>query len=88
MGQRQSIWFDQPDGAIVQKRAELLSEIKDIGPDSVFQDRFVKNGEYWQLAESDIHATLKVAVVRLKVHSHHRHFDYKRFSAESRFTPN
>ncbi len=80
-------WFDEQDGNRIRELIEFQRAANGFQPGTVFELQFAHVGEAWLLSDATIRASMKMAIARGRVESHQRYYDYKRFQADSAFTP-
>ncbi|HEY4089518.1 MAG TPA: hypothetical protein VGM43_26510 [Bryobacteraceae bacterium] len=80
-------WFDEQDGNRIRELIEFQRAANGFQPGTVFDLQFVRVGEAWLPSDAIIRASMKMAIIRGSVESHQHYYDYKRFQADSTFTP-
>ena len=76
---RETIWFDQQDGAEIKERDVFLETAKGFPPGTIVEMEFAKIGEAWLLDNLTFHLSFG------GIHS--RLYDYKRFTVDSTLAP-
>jgi hypothetical protein len=80
-------WFDEQDGNRVRERTEFQRAANGFQPGTVFDLQFARVGDSWLPSDAIIRASMKIAIIRGSVEAHQHYYDYKRFQADSAFTP-
>lgn len=85
---RRTIWFDQEEGAELMRRDHFLRATNGFQPGSEIEMQFGKVGEAWVIERLLLRYHLK-ALARMNVRgeTHHRFYNYQRFTAESTLLP-
>jgi len=87
LASRRTNWFDEQDGHRVRELIEFQHSASAFQPGTIFDLQFALHGEEWLVNDMRMHASLKAAFIRDRLESHQHYYDYKRFEAESTFTP-
>jgi hypothetical protein len=87
LASHRATWFDEEDGNRIRELIEFHRAANGFQPGTVFDLQFARVGEAWLPGDAIIRASMKMAIIRGSVESHQRYYDYKRFQADSTFTP-
>jgi hypothetical protein len=87
LASRHTSWFDQQDGHLVRELIEIQRVVNGFRPGTVFDLQFARVGEEWLPADMTIRGSMKVVLFTGSAESRQHYYDYKRFEADSTFTP-
>jgi hypothetical protein len=89
LASRRVTWFDKDDGIDVRRRTEYFRNVDEIRSGTYIDVEFHRVGDTWLPAVQTFHGMAHfMPGVNAFRDSHTRFYDYKRFAAESTFTPN
>jgi hypothetical protein len=89
LSSRRVTWFDEEDGIDVRRRTEYFRNVDEIRSGTIAEIEWGKIGDAWMPAVQVFHGQAHfLPGVNAFSDAHTRFYDYKRFTAESTFTPN
>ncbi|HXE63434.1 MAG TPA: hypothetical protein VN519_07825 [Bryobacteraceae bacterium] len=84
---RRTNWFDEQDGYRFHEHIEFERATRGVQPGTVLDLLATRVGEQWLQSDATIRASMKAMFISGTVESHQHFYDYKRFQADSTFTP-
>jgi hypothetical protein len=85
---RRTIWFDQAEGVELMRLDHFLRATNGFQPGSEIEMQFGKVGEAWVIERLLLRYHLKaMARMNARGETHHRFYNYQRFTAESTLLP-
>lgn len=84
---RRSNWFDEQDGYRFHEVIEFQRAVNGFQPGTVFDLQFARIDDEWLASDVTVRVSMKAMFIRGTVDSHQHYYDYRRFQADSSFTP-
>ncbi len=81
-------WFDREDGIAIKSSAFFIRAINTFEPGTAMDWEKIKIGDDWLTREATMRADMKIVLgIRGRVESHQRYYDYRRFTVDTKMTP-
>ena len=88
MSSLRATWIDQEEGVVVKERFTFMRATNSFQPGTQWERELVKVGGAWLTDTINWKGEMKpMAVIRARFETHSRFYEYKRFQAESKVTP-
>jgi hypothetical protein len=88
LASRRVNWFDREDGVVIKSSAFFIRAVNGFEPGTAMDWEWARIGDDWLRGELVMRVDVKIVLgIRARLESHQRFYDYKRFTADSKMTP-